>query len=385
MIRDLSRLAALVVALAACSLLSSCNTNNANNAGGTSAAGGSSSGGAGAAAGMKRIIFVTNGDDPFWDACLSGLKEGEKQHKLADANLTVQRDVNNGTAEGQIEKLRQYATQDDIAGVAISVIQADNLAIVEEMKNLQKKGVKIITVDGDVNRELYRDARTYYIGTDNTVGGRTLGTAAKALLEAKGVKSGGYVQFAGFTDNDNARSRMNGVKETIGEAYTEKSRDQDGMDLAKARDNVRNAIQNHKDLVALIGIWAYNAPAIADVVTETGSRDKYVVATFDAQDLAIAQMEQGNIDVMVVQNPFDMGVQTCRIMKAMIAGDDATLKEMFPKFGQPEGDIYTTGLRVVVPSPDSPVKPDLYDPKVVEYMNLPDFKAWLAKYKLTSS
>ena len=341
-------------------------------------------GGDPAAGGTKRIIFVTNGDDPFWDACLSGLKEGEKQYKLADSKLTVQRDVNNGTAEGQIEKLRQYATQDDIAGVAISVIQADNLAIVEEMKNLQKKGVKIITVDGDVNRELYRDARTYYIGTDNVVG-RTLGTATKALLQAKKVESGGYVQFAGFTDNDNARSRMNGVKEAIGEAYTEKSRDQDGMDLAKARDNVRNAIQNHKDLVALIGIWAYNAPAIADVVTEAGSRDKYIVATFDAQDLAIGQMEKGNIDAMVVQNPFDMGVQTCRLMQAMITGDDATQKEMFPKFGEPDGDIYTTGLRVVVPAADSPVKADLFDPKVVEYMLLPDFKAWLDKYGLTSS
>jgi ribose transport system substrate-binding protein len=231
----------------------------------------------------------------------------------------VQRDVNNGTAEGQIEKLRQYATQDDIAGVAISVIQADNLAIIEEMRNLQKKGVKIITVDGDVNREFYRDARTYYIGTDNVVGGRTLGTATKALLDAKGKTEGGYVQFAGFTDNDNARSRMNGVQESIGEAYTEKDRMPDGMDLQKAKDNVRNAIQNHKDLVALVGIWAYNAPAIADVVTETRTRDKYVVATFDAQASAIQHMEEGKIDVMVVQNPFDMGVQTCRLMKAMIA------------------------------------------------------------------
>jgi ribose transport system substrate-binding protein len=337
------------------------------------------------AAGLKRIIFVTNGDDPFWDACLSGLKEGEKLHELNAAGLAVERDVNNGTAEGQIEKLRQYATQDDIAGVAISVIQADNLAIVEEMRKLQAKGVKIITVDGDVNRELYRDARTFYIGTDNVTGGKTLGTATKALLEAKGAKEGGYVQFAGFTDNDNARSRMNGVQEAIGTAYTERSRDQDGMDLAKARDNVRNAISNHKDLVALVGIWAYNAPAIADVVTEAGNRDKFVIGTFDAQALAIEHMQKGNIDVMVVQNPFDMGVQTCRLMKAMIKGDDATIKEMFPKQGEPEGDIYTTGLRVVVPSAESPVKPDLFDAKVVEYMLLPDFQAWLKKYDLTSS
>jgi ribose transport system substrate-binding protein len=333
----------------------------------------------------RRIMFVTNGDDPFWDALLSGLNEGAKQHKIAESGLSVRRDVNDGTATGQIEKLRQYATQDDIAGVAISVIQADNLAIIEEMRNLQKKGVKVITVDGDVNRDQFRDARSFYIGTDNIVGGRTLGTAAKSLLKAKGITDGGYVQYAGFTDNDNARSRMNGVLETIGAAYEEKDRMPDGMDLTKARDNVRNAIQNHKDLVAQIGIWAYNAPAIADVVKETGTRDKFVVATFDAQDLAIAAMEQGNIDVMVVQNPFDMGVQTVRLLKAMIKDDQETVKEMFPRERQEDGDIYTTGLRVVVPGTKSPVKAELFDPKVVEFMLLPDFKAWLDKYGLHSS
>lgn len=339
----------------------------------------------GAAAGTKRLLFVTNGDDPFWDALLSGLNEGAKQSELEKAGLSVHRDVNNGTAEGQVEQLRQYTTQDDIAGVAISVIQADNLAIVEELKKLQKKGVKVITVDSDVERGTYRDARSFYIGTDNVVGGRALGTATKALLEAKGKKDGGYVQYAGYTNVDNARARMDGVKEALGSAYTEKDRMPDGMDLTKARDNVRNAIQNHQDAVAQIGIWAYNAPAIADVVKETGTRDKFIVGTFDAQDLAIAAMEKGNIDVMVVQNPFDMGVQTVKLLKAMIQDDQATIKAMFPNLGKEDGDIYTTGLRVVVPDAKSPVTAKLYDPKVVEFMLLPDFKAWLKKYGLHSS
>jgi ribose transport system substrate-binding protein len=374
----LLRAAGLCLALAGLTL-TSCNNTATNPAGGSADGSGSSSGE------TKRLIFLTNGADPFWDALLSGLKEGEKQFDLAAAGLSVHRDVNNGSSAGQIEKLRQYATQDDIAGVAISVIQADNETIADELRNLQKKGVKVIAVDGDVNRKLYRDARSFYIGTDNIVGGRTLGTAAHAVLEAKGVKKGGYIQFAGFTDNDNARNRMDGVKETIGDAYKELDRKADNMDAQRARDNVRNAITQNPDLVALIGIWAYNAPAIADVVKETGTRDKYVVATFDAQDLAIGQMEKGNIDVMVVQNPFDMGVQTVKLLKAMVEDDAATVKEMFPKQGEPDGDLYTTGLRVVVPSADSPVKSDQFDPKVVEFMLLPDFKAWLAKYNLTSS
>jgi len=333
----------------------------------------------------KRFIFITHGDDPFWDALLSGLKEGEKRFGCAAAGISVSRDVNNASAEGQIERLRQYATQDDIAGIAISVIQADNKAIADEMKKLQAKGVKLITVDGDVNRGTFRDARPYYIGTDNMVGGRTLGTAARAVLEAKGLKGGGYAQFAGFTDNDNARSRMDGVREALGAAFTERDRMADEMDLPRARDNVRNAIQNHGDLAALVGIWAYNAPAIADVLSESGSRSRYVVATFDAADLAIGQMEKGNIDVMVVQNPFEMGVRTVRLLKAMVENDEATVAEMFPRAGEPDGDIHTTGLRVVVPAASSPVKAELFDPEVVEFMTLSEFRAWLAKYNLTSS
>lgn len=333
----------------------------------------------------KRFVFITNGDDPFWDACLSGLEEGAKRFGCAAAGITVSRDVNNASAEGQIERLRQYATQPDVAGIALSVIQADNQAIVDEMKKLQAKGVQVITVDGDVNRELYREARSYYIGTDNVVGGRTLGTAAKALLDAKGLTSGGYVQFAGFTDNDNARSRMNGVKEAIGDRYVERDRMADEMDLPRARDNVRNATQNHKDLAALIGIWSYDAPAIADVVTESGSRDKYVIATFDAAPLAIGQMQKGNIDVMVVQNPFEMGVRTVQLLKAMVDDDEAVINEMFPRAGMPDGDVHTTGLRVVVPDRSSPVKEGLFDSQVVEFLTLPDFTAWLAKYHLTGS
>jgi ribose transport system substrate-binding protein len=337
------------------------------------------------AAGKKRLIFLTNGNSPFWDACRSGLVEGAKEFKLDEAGLTVAMEVNDGTAQGQIDKLRQYASQSDVAGVAVSVIQADNPAIVEEMKNLQAKGVRIITVDGDVNRDTFRDARPYYLGTDNIVGGRVLGTAAQAILKSRKVEKGGYVQFAGFTDNDNARNRMNGFKEAIGDAYEERDRMPDGMDLAKARDNVRNAITNHKDLVALVGIWSYNAPAIAEVATERNVRDKITVVTFDAEAGAIEQMTGGTIDAMVVQNPFDMGYQTVRLLKAMIEKDDKVIKEMFPNPDQKDGDIYTTGLRVVVPEKETPLTKEMFDAKSVEYMTLPQFKEWLKKYNLSSS
>jgi ribose transport system substrate-binding protein len=341
--------------------------------------------GTGGGSGTKRFIFLTNGDDPFWDACNAGLQDGAKAFDCEAAGIKVVMEKNNGTAQGQIDKLRQFASQSDIAGVAVSVIQADNAAIIEEMKNLQKKGVKIITVDGDANLEKFPDARPYYIGTNNNVGGEVLGQACRELLKARSVDTGGYVQFAGFTDNDNARSRMNGFKKAVGDEYTEKDRMPDEMNLSRARDNVRNALNNHPDTVALVGIWAYNAPAIAEVVEERKVRDKTTIVTFDAQAIAIEHMTAGRIDAMVVQNPFEMGRQAVRLLKAMHEGDDKVVAEMFPNHGQAGGDIYTTGLRLVVPDEGSPLKSENYDAEVVEYIPLSKFQEWLKKYNLTSS
>jgi ribose transport system substrate-binding protein len=78
-------------------------------------------------------------------------------------------------------------------------------------------------------------------------------------------------------------------------------------------------------------------------------------------------------------------VQTVRLLKAMVEDDQAAIKEMFPNQGKPGGDVYTTGLRVVVPDETSPVKKELFDPASVEYMTLPVFREWLTKFNLKSS
>jgi ribose transport system substrate-binding protein len=152
---------------------------------------------------------------------------------------------------------------------------------------------------------------------------------------------------------------------------------------------VRTALVNHPGLAALVGIWAYNAPAIAEVMEERGARstaEKMLTAvTFDAQAAALERMAEGKIDAMVVQNPFEMGVQTVRLLRAMHEADDATVAEMFPNRGQPDGDLLTTGLRLIVPDTDPLVKPEDIDIDGYEYLPLSRFREWLAQYGLSSS
>ncbi len=70
----------------------------------------------------RRIILLTNGDDPFWDAMRKGMEKAEQDLKLADANLKAFLDKGDFSEEAQINKLNQYATQSDIAAVAISSV-----------------------------------------------------------------------------------------------------------------------------------------------------------------------------------------------------------------------------------------------------------------------
>jgi ribose transport system substrate-binding protein len=324
--------------------------------------------------GVRRIVLMTNGNSPFWDACRAGMQSAAADLKLSDAGLDAVMEVNDGTPQGQLERLRQFGSQPDIVGVAMSAVDAKNVAVVE---------------DGDVEAK-YHDARHCYIGTDNVTGGKVLGVAAKNLLGARNVKSGGYVQFVGRLGAENAIERMGGFKETMAPEYSEVDRMEDNFDLNKARDNVRNAMINHPDLVALIGIWSYNAPAICDVVKQDYSdkRANLTIATFDAEPVAIRRMGEGLIDVMVVQDPYDIGYQSVRIQKALAAGDQAAVKEMLPNKGKDGGDVYETALKVVVPDDKSPLKAEVLKEKFgdkVKFMDLTEFKAWLAKYKLVGS
>jgi hypothetical protein len=51
---------------------------------------------------------------------------------------------------------------------------------------------------------------------------------------------------------------------------------------------------------------------------------------------------------------------------------------------QPEGDILTTGLRVVHPNEGSPLRKEMFA-ESTEFLPLKDFQKWLAEHKLSGS
>lgn len=339
--------------------------------------------GEGSAAGKRRIIILTNGPDPYWDTCEAGAKAAAQELGLADEGLVVDFQRGDFTDKKQIDMLKQYVIASDVAAVGISVFNPESRNLATELRNLQQKGVKVITLDSDLNREKFRDARFAYLGTDNIIGGRELGRAAKAL-RPEGAE---FAFFVGDLGQANAVERMSGFLEGVGDdsGFKELARLSDGGDRPKARKNVEDLLNQHPECDMLVGIWAYNTPQIVNVVEDRGIRDKTKVVCFDAAQDSIRGMAQGSVDVMVVQNPYQMGSEGVKLMHALITDDQSTVDTMFPNYAQEgEADIYRTELRVVAPDEGTPLTKDLFEESTVFFKNS-EFQEWLKERGLISS
>lgn len=99
-------LAALMVISAGCESKPTGVSTTGGSATGASATGGSAPETAKPTA-TKRIVLLNNTDSPFWDAARAGIQQAADDLKLAKAGFTASMDSNDGTEQGQIEKLRQ--------------------------------------------------------------------------------------------------------------------------------------------------------------------------------------------------------------------------------------------------------------------------------------
>ena len=127
----------------------------------------------------------------------------------------------------------------------------------------------------------------------------------------------------------------------------------------------------------LVGLWSYNAPAIASEFEQAPDRKaKVSVVTFDLDQRAPEHIEKGRIDASVCQNPYEMGFRGVKLLKALIEKDRATVSEMFPGGSK----TMDTGVRVIVPKtvPPSPVKEG-------DVIDIDAMKTWLKGKGLQSS
>jgi ribose transport system substrate-binding protein len=69
--------------------------------------------------------------------------------------------------------------------------------------------------------------------------------------------------------------------------------------------------------VCLIGLWAYNPPALQAAVQEAGRAGKVKIVGFDDDVQTLQGIEAGFIEGTVVHNPYRMGQRAIQIAAAL--------------------------------------------------------------------
>ena len=191
------------------------------------------------------------------------MQDAERKFKLKDAGLQDVREVNDGTPKGQIDRLRQFANQSDIAAIAVSVTDSNNPAIARAMEECQAAGIKVIAIDSDVDRQTSRQARFAYLGTDKS-------SAAGARQGGRG-HSARRRQVCHFrrTQRSGQRNRTHRrLCSGAGEKFPQVENLGDNMDRSVAKKNVKDALDRHADVFLHIpsgrpfSFKRYSAPRI---------------------------------------------------------------------------------------------------------------------------
>ncbi|MBT7851973.1 MAG: substrate-binding domain-containing protein [Opitutae bacterium] len=275
-----------------------------------------------------RLAFVTNQIADFWNIARSGCLDAQR-----DLGVDV---VVKMPPQASVVKQKQIVEDliaEGIDGIAISPLDADNQTA---WLNEIAAQVPLITHDSDAPES----KRRVYLGMDNYKAGRMCGELVKKALP----NGGGVMLFVGRLGQDNAKQRRQGVIDELFDRPVPESHDKiahdpvegvldggkykilgtavDKFSLARARQMATDAIVAHPDMKAMVGLFEYNLPACYQALKQAGKLGKIKLVGFDENDVTLQGIKKGFVTGTIVQNPYQYGYQSVKVLKDIIEGKD---------------------------------------------------------------
>lgn len=287
--------------------------------------------------GKPTVAFVTNNTAEFWTIARRGTEKGAKEF---DVNVEFQMPPR-GSPDDQRRVVEDLLAK-GVQGMAVSPNDSVNQAgFYDEVA----AKIPLLTHDSDLPPG---SKRLCYIGTDNYEAGRDAGKMVKAAMP-----DGGQVVIYVGMMTTNARERRQGVLDelageknapgpTLGK-YTLLDTMTDDVKQDKCKANVEDTLVkygNDPEHLCLVGLWAYNPPAMLAAVKGAGLVGKVKMVGFDENEETLQGVKDGAIYGTVVQNPFEFGYQAVKTLSAIVRGD---------KTAVPEGGILHVPHRSIQP------------------------------------
>lgn len=270
--------------------------------------------GASSAAAAKKItLMVGVKGDPFYVSMECGAKEAAA---AAGATLDVQ-------GPDKFDATLQNPLLDAVAASkpdALLVAPNDVKASVAPLKKIQDAGSKVVLVDTVVDDASIGVSR---IATDNKLGG----VKAAEALQTLGVASGAKVLVISTNPGvSSVDARVEGFNEKAAElGYTLVSDTQfSNNEPAKAAQVISAALAKDPDLAGVFATNLFTAQGVATGVKQANKSGQVKVVGFDAGPDQIKQLEAGDVQALVAQKPFDIGVQGVEQAMKSLNGESVT-------------------------------------------------------------
>jgi ribose transport system substrate-binding protein len=269
-----------------------------------------------------KVAFVTGGSGPYWQLTVNGAKAAAAKHNV---DLQVEMPADNENLEQQMGILGRLNLE-SVDGIALSPLDAEGQT--DLINQLVRREKKIVTFDSDAPLS----TRQSHVGTSNFAAGRIC-----AQLVNDAIPDGGKVAVlvANLT-KDNVQDRKAGFQERLAQfaddvpegsplKFTVVGYFVDNGKSAKSEQNIRDALTEHADINAFVGMNARHGPILLRVLTELGKLDKIKLVTFDDEEETLKGVEAGQIHATVAQDPYRFGYEAITTLAALCSGDETSL------------------------------------------------------------
>ena len=307
----------------------------------------------------QKLVYVVIGKSvhPYWSVVEAGTKKAGEDLKKQGVNVEAVFWVpSKEDVQAQLSTMDSYIAQ-NVAGIAIA--PSDPSAATPYINKALEKGIPVITIDTDAPNS----NRLAYLGTGNWKAGYLAGLTAYHFAKEKGyIKPGATVKIAMLTGSltaMNSLERMDGFKKAI-EDCVKADPDikgninlvwlgpyNDQEDPTQALNLALSVLQSHPDLHIAFGVYAYDGPAWARALEQSGiPPGKVVLIEFDVTSDNVPPLQKGYALATIGQRQYFMGYYGVMLLYNITKmGRDAALKQLIPNY--PSNKIYDTGVDIV--------------------------------------
>lgn len=240
-------------------------------------------------------LITKSTESAFWKSVYAGAGAAATEYNLQISFEGPKMEEDYETQNGMIAKAMER-------GVEVIVFSAvDFNANSEAINEAAKKGVKIVVIDSDVNSEQVNCR----IGTDNYAAGRMAGGAALASAENEL-----YVGIVNYDVNSaNGQQREQGFRDAAAEDERVKAMHTINVvsTTEDAREGTVRLLKEHPEINVVVTFNEWTSLGVGWAIRDMGLADSTQVVAFDSNVISVGMLETGEVDALIVQNPYAMG------------------------------------------------------------------------------